>query len=327
MKKQVTFIAVLMLISALTTNSFGRKFRVNNTPGVNANYSTLLAAYTASITGDTLYLEGSGIPYVPPDTIKKKLIIIGPGYFLPENDSTQAFKTPASIYSITFGKGSDGSVLTGMNITYALCLDASNLTIARNNVVTYLFLYNYYRIMNNIIIKQNYLNSFTQASNVKTASNVFILNNIINTLDLENANSTYICMNNVILSSVYIWNSEFYNNILNYLYLAINGGNNNIYNNIFAASGTNANGNKYNISMSTVFVGTPNSTDGQYRLKPACPASGAGYNGVDCGAFGNSDPYILSGIPALPHIFDAKVENTGSTNTGLPVHLKAKSQK
>jgi hypothetical protein len=43
--------------------------------------------------------------------------------------------------------------------------------------------------------------------------------------------------------------------------------------------------------------------------------------------FGNNDPYILSGIPALPHIFDAKVENIGSSGTGLPVRLKAKSQK
>jgi hypothetical protein len=133
-------------------------------------------------------------------------------------------------------------------------------------------------------------------------------------------------MNNTIYNQYTISNSEFYNNICEYpAYILATGINNHLYNNIFTIGSTNHDGNKFGIVMSDVFVGSPNSFDGYFRLKPLSPASGAGYGGVDCGMFGNTEHYVLSGIPALPHIYDAKVENSGSSGTGLPVHLKAKS--
>jgi hypothetical protein len=328
MKKLTTFFAVLIIMTAMIMNVSAKKWRVNNVPGINANFSTLVAAYNGSSAGDTIYLEGTGIPYVPPDTIKKKLIIIGPGYFLSDNDSTQANKAPASIYIITFGRGSDGSVITGINITYIIYIsDCSNITVQRNYIAQNVYFYNYRNNITNILIKQNFINgSIYQNSGTKAITNLFILNNYIQTVHLENVSTTPIIMNNVIYSNYYMYNAEYFNNINTYSgYVLAGGSNNNFYNNIFAAGGTDANGNKYGINMSNVFVGTPNSQDGQYRLKTGSPAKAAGYGGVDCGMFGNSQPYVLSGIPQVPHIFDAKVENAGSSGTGLPVRLKAKS--
>jgi hypothetical protein len=43
-------------------------------------------------------------------------------------------------------------------------------------------------------------------------------------------------------------------------------------------------------------------------------------NGGDCGAFGE-DPYILSGMPAIPAMFETTVVPYGSSS--LPVNVKA----
>ena len=326
MKKQLTLLGLVLLISALTFNSSAKKWRVNNAPGISANYSTLVAAYNAAGTGDTLYLEGTAIPYIAPDTIKKKLVILGPGYFLADNDSTQANTAPANLSTIVFGRGSDGSVMSGVTVTgNCYITDASNLILSRNYFYN-LYIYNYLRTITNILIKQNYFNVYLiQPSNAKSAS-LTILNNILSYFEIDQTSSTVICMNNYMYRAIDISNSEFYNNVVEGGIIE-SGSNNHQFNNIFAGAGTNANGNQYAVSMSNVFVGTPNSLDGKYHLKPASLAKGSGYNGVDIGPFGNNDPYILSGIPALPHIFDAKVENLGSAGTGLPVRLKVKSQK
>lgn len=110
--------------------------------------------------------------------------------------------------------------------------------------------------------------------------------------------------------------------------IAINTGNT-ISNNILAADGTDANGNQYNVDMATVFADFDGSleysTDAKWQLKAGSPAIGAGTGGEDCGAFGGVTPYVLSGIPALPHIYDATIPSTASSQEGLPVTIKVKS--
>ena len=100
-----------------------------------------------------------------------------------------------------------------------------------------------------------------------------------------------------------------------------------IRNNI--SSGTvfgTSNGNQSNVDMSTVFVGPEgNSTDGQWQLKPGSPAIGAGTDGNDIGMFGGPSPYVLSGIPGIPHIYFFSSPANGSGSSGLQVHIKAKS--
>ncbi|MCK4754754.1 MAG: right-handed parallel beta-helix repeat-containing protein, partial [Calditrichia bacterium] len=60
-------------------------------------------------------------------------------------------------------------------------------------------------------------------------------------------------------------------------------------------------------------------------LKNGSPAIGAGSGGTDCGAFGGLSPYILSGIPNLPHIYEADVPASASSESGLQVTIKVKS--
>jgi hypothetical protein len=81
------------------------------------------------------------------------------------------------------------------------------------------------------------------------------------------------------------------------------------------------NGNQFGLNMNNVMQLTvsPNSIDGRYRLATGSPAIGAGVGGVDCGAFGGSTPYRLSGIPAVPVITNMNATGAGNNTTPLNV--------
>ena len=104
----------------------------------------------------------------------------------------------------------------------------------------------------------------------------------------------------------------------------------NVKNNIFKATHgeEGVNGNMFGVDMTTVFIDDTNpaySDDGQYILKSDSPAKGAGVGGTDCGMFGGSSPYKLSGIPGIPNIYELNVPENGYTNDGINVEIKVKS--
>ncbi len=72
--------------------------------------------------------------------------------------------------------------------------------------------------------------------------------------------------------------------------------------------------------MSTVFVDHDLYIDNGYILTDNSPAIGAAINGGDCGVFGYY-PYILSGMPEIPAVFEATVIPIGTSS--LPVNIKA----
>lgn len=77
--------------------------------------------------------------------------------------------------------------------------------------------------------------------------------------------------------------------------------------------------------IEAVFVGS-GSTDGKWQLSTGSEAKGAGEGGTDCGMFGGTDPYILSGInQSLPRIYYLSSSGQGTATSGLQVHIKAKA--
>jgi len=82
--------------------------------------------------------------------------------------------------------------------------------------------------------------------------------------------------------------------------------------------------------LSNIYVGYPNNPnnlalDARNQLAPNSPARGAGENGTDCGAFGGDDPYVLSGIPDIPSIYQLTVPSQVPQNGTLNVQIKAKT--
>ena len=326
---------LLMVLSALLCNSLTAQHlhRVNNNTDFDADFTTLQAAVTAASDNDTIYVEGSAMNYEGA-TINKPLTIVGPGFFLSENPETQANNTSATIDSeIIFTSGSEGSTIMGCEFQFGiyLTISVSNISVIRNILFQVEFTDN----SNNIVITQNYIDAYINAG-TGDISNTIISNNIINGgIYAQSTSGPLIVSNNVCWTTSRTYpidchNASIQNNILinDYSYIYPNTGNTISYN-ILASDGTDANGNQYNVDMNLVFADFDGSlelsTDGKWDLKDGSPALDAGSGGVDCGAFGGSTPYILSGVPNLPHIYEADVPASATSDSGLQVSIKVKS--
>jgi len=319
-----------LIILAITSNTFftfyatAAIWHVSNV-GNNANFPSIIAAHDSEkvLAGDTLYVYGTTKPYYD-FVCSKKLNIIGPGYFLNENQDTQANINTATISNLTYNPGSEGSSISGMTIGN-VNFKCSDITIKRNR-----FMNNspystvaFSSEVQNIIIVQNFIEAISgiQFSTAHACNNIIIFNNLI---IASYANEMYghcnaIIKNNVIKGEISIFNSLFYNNI----HIGkVNIENSDVKCNI-GNFGT-INGNK-SVDISTIFV-VVGSQDSKYQLAEDSPAKNAGVNGIDCGAFDGTDPYILSGIPMIPTIYYVDIPVIASEISGLPVQIKIKSR-
>jgi hypothetical protein len=332
MKKQFLLGLIFVLFCGIISGQHLK--RVNNNPGADPDYATLQAANDAASNGDTVYVEGSATEYDGAE-ISKRLIIIGPGYFLTDNDSTQAFGIGATFSgSIKFNAGSAGSLITGCTIHNSnIILNTNDISVIRCNVSN---IGQEVSEVNNILLLQNYINYIGLST--YRITNSIISNNIVTYgIFCSSSSGPLQIVNNVVSggSTSYVIsadNASIANNIITQtnVGIAINTGNA-INNNILAGPGTNAHGNQYNVAMANVFVdfsGSLNySDDAKWKLKTGSPAIGAGVSGVDCGAFGGPTPYVLSGVPNLPHIYEATIPGTAYSNLGLTCTVKIKSGK
>jgi len=311
----------------------------------NANSSNLVSS------GDTLYVEGSTVAY-DNVTFTKKLVIIGPGYFLTENSKVSNDVLSANVGQVVFNAGSQGSQLLGINNTsvYGISINVSNILIKRCKI-DYSVTVNYN--ISDISVVQNF---FTNA-NSSNASAIavspygfptnFIFNNNISkrVLLLAYSATTYTaqqCSHNVFdcpaisgKPSIQLNTGSFKNNILKTptATVSINGGSNqNVSYNISASStgqfGT-ANNNKVVADMSTLFV-TSGTSDGIYKLKSGSAGSNNASDGTDRGVFGgtsSTDMYTLSGLAPIPVIYSLTTSGDATPAKGLSVTISAKTIK
>lgn len=321
MKKLVIIITALIV----TSNSQAKTWRVNNTDQT-ADFSSLDAAMTGITAGDTLYLEGSPNEYTLSSAIMKKVTIIGPGYFLVENPNTLVNKSPAYIASnvkiMTNGVTLEGISLVGSTSTsWDLTIGADNVTIRKCFLSTINFTDDNTGTtlqINNTIITQCYIGRTITSPSQDYPYNAIITNNIFpsNYGYLEYMVSSII-ENNTFPSSSIGFNIRFNNNcsIKNNIcpsLSSLNNQNSTIQNNYTAGN------NDYVTSTST---------DGKWVLTEISGARTAGTNNSQCGAFGGSSPYVLSGLPSVPHIYEIDAPTSASATSGLQVTVKIGTEK
>lgn len=320
-----TIIIFFLVVTGLVSSA--KSWQVSNiTP--TANFSKLVDANAQAQDGDTIYVEGSGTPYEG-TSITKRLVLIGPGYFLTENPNTHFNKKPALVKTnLIFEKGSYGSEIIGFDLKTSganIVIKENKITIRRNRINYIQF---YHKdvpiIFEDIYITQNYIEGQIEEWRVgydpMTLNRLVVSNNYIGSVrlgpsDNESSMSGYF-ENNVINDVFQCYNSTIRNNIFirgNADYYALTKTRfNTVYNNVFTyvspadltnyQVGTN---NKWLINKSTIFVGiTNNSTDGQWQLLTNSPAKSIGSDGSDCGMFGGATPYQLSGLPPVPVVYD-----------------------
>ncbi len=320
MKKSLYLLALIFSINL--TPATATVWRVNNSLPENITgglFTTLQRAHDHFDlrNGDTLMVEGSSIPY-DGFTFTKRLVVIGPGYFLGENAGVNGIVTSASVsrYS-TFKPGSEGSYFIGMQSTSTLEIDASNLYVIRCNIESI-----YYRSRaSNCKISMSKIDQITSTS-FEPGSGISVTNSI---LGYENSALSYTTFeNNILVSKNYTWKisaGTFRNNVLIERDAKVEISSPNSQNNFApnAQFGT-TNGNRA-YEPADLFVGGT-SSDGKYRLKATSPYLTAGFGGTQPGLFGGSEPYALSGIPPVPIIYELNVPGTGSPASGLSINVK-----
>ena len=352
MKGALPLIAVTLIMFFFSLAGQARIWRVNNNSGVEADFTTLQAAHNASVSGDSIYLEGSSASYGPM-TCTKMLYVVGPGYFLDQVPNTQSLAQSAKVGSITLNSGSQGSIIMGLDFQGSpLDVFASNIVIRRNKFssnngtepiwsagrVTLQYMNNNPSTgATNIIISQNYGLSISASY---PTNSVLITNNVIavglasgeNTASpciSAGENSILLIQNNIIRNGkISVHKSNLTNNIMVAGFFDANSNlfSNNISNNAqFGAE----NGNKASINMTTVFNYT-GSWDQFYLLKPGSPASGAGYGStsslpIDAGIFGGTTPYVIAGQVNMPAIYYFSNQPIGSNADPIEVTIKVKA--
>lgn len=342
----VFFISFFMVSSAFATI-----WHVNSNPGnPDADFTTLQAAHDSVSAGDILYVYGSATNYGNL-TLTKEINIYGPGYFLGENPDSRANTGSAHTGTITFNSGSEGSLISGMDIDNKVSINASNITVKRN-VMKYSLAEHYeenYLLtvesgVSNIIITQNYIentstedyyNRLPKAIRVEgNSSNITISNNFITTrstdlnveaLKASSSSENITVSHNVFRGKVQMYNGIFQNNILREGGFSVSnvGVTYNICNATqFAEYDSTTNITNQNMDDVFVISGT---TDGQWQLQDGSPAIGSGLDGVDIGMFGGGTPYKLSGIVALPTVYFFSAPAVVGHQSELNVHMKIKS--
>ncbi len=305
-------------------------WRVNNVPGIMADFTTAQAAHNGATANDTIYLESSPTSYGSLTTTKK-LTWIGLGYFLPQNPGLQFHYNAGYISAIQVNPGSDGSVfeinLTNSDFTITSC---ANITLQRCYIESGLAVNG---TSNHITINQCYLNVGNGAMYIQPSSTQFdfvLTNNIIRTNQIIiNQNAYQVTVNNNTFFSngnppnsgstfdnATISNNIFYGVSTTTLYDA--GYPSNVTNNLWVQYNNptfvGTNGNIFASTFASVFV-AGSSPDGQYKLVAGSPAIGTGAGGVDIGAYGGANPYILSMIPPIPTIYQLSVPANATGNT------------
>jgi hypothetical protein len=358
MKK--TFFVLSLIFVGLAITAEAKVWRLNNQAGVSADFTTTLqAAIDGVSSGDTIYVEQSPLSYGPA-IFAKKVILIGAGYWLAENDSTNAYKENSIAEYLVFNPGSEGSVVMSMFLhsRYGyngpfcqIIINADNITLRKNYIFGECFSWGEgYKIQikttgqrSGILIEQNWINAFASQHGFYiegTATNIVIRNNFIRCNENPNFNSfaieqvggsvNFVIKNNVIFGSIKTYNALHINNIL--LFGTYSNGTSGLAaNNLCNETQYPAtNNNKRNINMSTVFIDYDKYIDNGYFLSASSPAKNAGFNGGDCGAFTTDfggNPYILSGMANIPAIFGIEFNNTvfPSEIETLEINVKAKS--
>lgn len=325
MKKLFYFTFFTLFVNAAAQ---AKIWRVNNSAGIAADFTTLSGAVSNAsvLSGDTIHVEPSATSYTFP-TINKQLVIIGNGYLLTgagSNAGLQENTLTSIVGGFRFSSGSAGTKIIGIringnsdfssgysgnvNITFEKCMVEVFSPLAYITSSTYSGITFKKCFFNNQLGFGNesnvVLNNITYENNIFTSSVSFTPGTSIN----------FIFRNNIVhsstatLANAYVANNVFTSSSVSTFTSC------NVKNNVFVANQTgvtqgplSVNGNNLvSQPLATVIVNT-GSNDGKFQLAVGSPAIGGGVDisgtKPDCGAFGGTDPYKLSGIPGIPTIY------------------------
>ncbi len=324
MKTKIFTLLAIAAIALASQNANAKIRRIGFTgPAVSGtDYSDLQTAHDSSSVGDTLLLfPGNWTGY-----FSKRLVVLGAGYFITGSGSNPNLQniTGAISAQIFLYAGCDSSIFRGIdgigiyplsdNIVSKIIINRCNGVVGFNN-----------KTSDSWQITQCYLNNLSYNYSGGKATNLVVNNCYIAYLNFANMVASGLTgqFNNNIFAGYTNFSSGSFM-LRNNIFIDANIGNDNhcVYqNNVSnAANIPTGNGDILSATTASIFVGYPNqstySNDGRYVLKAGSPAIGAGLGGVDCGMFGSSNPYKLSGMPPIPAFY--KLTAPSNVTSGNP---------
>jgi len=299
MKKTMLFLAAISM--AVAANA--RILRVSNVSGSSAPYASISAAHDAASSGDTIMIDASPDSYGDVSlSVNKKLVLIGPGYWLVENDIVAEGTSSASLGKLTIN--CEETVVKGLSIS-SVDVQASKAVINRCYVGPISL------NADNCIISQNFVVGGIKGGNSSSKSQYHqITNNIFH----QQATYAYYIIN-------YIGNSYIAYNTTKLSSINFNGVNNstieyNIAPDFKSASTDNSFSNNYETTVYNKGIGGKSIDSDYYAIE--LPSEDQG----KYGAFEGDSPYILSGVPSGPVIQDLVVPTTVEMGTKMNVTIK-----
>lgn len=334
-----------LLLLSLCSSVQATVYVVNNAgPG---DFTTPAAAISAAAPGDTLYFVGSATSYGS-ITLTKRLTLIGPGYFLDINPNTNQNKSRPIFDGLSiessanaanprdFNSGAAGSHIIGLQFNSGVSLyvndvilercylyyvigqldgantKPSNLTVTRCLITAYI-----QRVQNSLIQNTGFVFSSSQNA-YEVANSLFNHCHLYYVPSAQAPNSVF---TNCIFQDYSVLYQQDPSNVRNCVFVPADPDPSNTnpdYN-----AGTN---NLFSQPLTTIYNNTTDvSPDGRFQLSAGSPAIGVGEGGVDCGIFGGITPYVLSGLPPLPIVYEITAPNAVNAADGLPVTIKVKA--
>ena len=322
MKTKIFSLALAVLFISSVSYAKIRRVGYSGNPVVGTDYSDLQSAHDSASAKDTIMIY----PGSWSCNVSKKLIFIGPGYFLTGAGANAGLQniTGAVNAFIQLLNGADSSIFEGIDaLTIRPYYDheVSKIIIRRCHGTVYTNT----KPMSNWIISQCFLDNIATYWSGCTFVNLTVSNSYIENFSFENNFAHTGQFNNCILVNGTLGNGGFL--LKNTILIGQHGSDGNcVYQNSMGRSDSypipTGNSNKnitYANMVDSVFVGYAiqgaYSNDGIYVLKTTSPAKGAGVGGTDMGMFGGTNPYKLSGIPKIPAFYKLTApSNTTSTN-------------
>ncbi len=337
MKNKINFLIIILLLG-ISFNASATKWRVNKgLPLSQVNFNELKIAVEDPnvLSGDTIYVEGNSSDYEGGITILKKLIIIGPGYFLNDEDlqPTLCSHLPAPIGGIPAitisGQAASGTVITGLSFSnfsnVIIVTNTSEIYITRNKIAGNI-VFPSTNISSDIFITRNIIRGSISISPSLTINNLNITNNLIlgdiaGSLSSSSEVNLSTVRNNTFSESSEI---QIEGSVISYNYVGsieCDPLNIVVENNIISTSNNcyiNSNGNVFNPYSGNFDFLQDNWT---FDESSDNTTTHGAYNGSD--PYYNNNPVSIANLPAWPVIYDCEIQSDGDSTLQVIFNVRS----
>lgn len=324
MKTKLLLLSKVILL-AFYSNS--QNLIARHSSGVVTFYTTLTAAYTASINDDTLYLPGGA--FEAPSQFIKKLHLIGAGSKIDSSMATGYTKIFTTGTEVKINTGASFSSFEGIYFDDPLTIGSS--TALDDNLHDIIFkqcdfnqVFKFGTVVPTPINKISLINCEVGLIQLQKANDCAFYNSIFLSEVQQPANSIF--KNCILLfNAQYCDNCIFENCILNYAGFAV--GNTDTYttylNCIVGICCSGATNNFINtLTCFPLFLAAGTN----YNLSPDCVGINGGTDGTDVGIYGGVFVWKDGMIPSNPHISSKSIPDASNVDGTLDVNIKVGAQ-